>query len=300
MKVLITGGAGFVGSHLAEKLVQQNYKVTILDNLSSGNLKNLQLIKNKIKFIRCDLTKQKKLFKLLHNVDYVFHLAGLIDVVKSFDEPVEYYNNNVNGTLNILKAAKKAKVKKFVYAASASCYGNSKKLPTSEKSKIQILSPYALTKWLGELLVMNFSKVHKLSAISLRFFNIYGPRSYNSKSSYSAVINVFMQQKISKKPLTVVGDGKQTRSFIYISDVIDAMIKAAKSNVSGEIFNVGAKKSIRINEIPKLLSSKKIFIPKRIGELKHSKANISKIKKKLNWNPKINIDVGLKKLMKEF
>ena len=170
---------------------------------------------------------------------------------------------------------------------------------TSEKADIDILSPYALTKWLGEQLVLHWVKRYNLSAISLRFFNVYGPRSNNS-GSYSAVINIFIKQKLSKKPFTIVGDGSQTRSFVYISDVVKAMIKAAKSKISGEIFNVGGKKSVQINKIAELLGGKKIYIPKRKGELKKSSANIIKIKKKLFWKPEVNINAGLSRLLKEF
>jgi len=299
MNVLVTGGAGFIGSHLADELVRQNYKVIVLDNLSSGSLNNLKSIKNKIKFIKCDLTREKNLTKFLYKVDYVIHLAGLVDVVQSYDKPLKYYKNNFVGTLNILKAAKKAKVKKFIYAASASCYGNSKELPNSEKTKIQILSPYALTKWLAESLVIAWSRSYNFSGISLRFFNVYGPRSSNS-GSYNAVINIFIKQKLSNKPFTVVGDGLQTRSFIYVSDVVNAIIKATRSKFSGEIFNIGANKSIKINEIAKILGGKKIHIAKRPGELKHSSANINKVKRMLKWKPKIKLKEGLEKIFEEF
>jgi len=299
MRALVTGGAGFIGSHLVEELVRQNFKVIVLDNLNTGSIKNLKLVRNRIKFIKCDLKNKEKIYKILKKVDYVFHLAGLVDVIKSFKHPAEYNKTNVLGTLNILKAAHQAKVKKFIYAASASCYGNSKELPTSEKADIDILSPYALTKWLGEQLVLHWVKRYNLSAISLRFFNVYGPRSNNS-GSYSAVINIFIKQKLSKKPFTIVGDGSQTRSFVYISDVVKAMIKAAKSKISGEIFNVGGKKSVQINKIAELLGGKKIYIPKRKGELKKSSANIIKIKKKLFWKPEVNINAGLSRLLKEF
>ncbi len=297
MKVLITGGAGFIGSHLAEELVHQKYNVTVLDNLSSGNLKNLQLIKKKIKFIKCDISKNKNLTRLLQNVDYVFHLEGLIEVAESFKNPKKYYKVNVAGTLNLLKALHKTKVKKFIYAASASCYKDSKK-KVSESSIVEILSPYALTKWLGEMLVMQWVKMHNLRAISLRFFNIYGPRA-KSSGSYSSVINVFIKQKLTKKPYTIVGDGKQTRSFVHISDVVNAMIGAAKSKLSGEIFNIGAEKSVQIKEIASVLKGKKIYIAKRSGELKYSSADIRKAKRLLKWNPKIRLQKGLRQMLKK-
>jgi len=299
MKTLVTGGAGFIGSHLVEELIRRKHKVIVLDNLSTGSLKNLKAVKNKIQFVKCDLSKKKNLSKLFYKVDYVFHLAGLVDVVKSIKNPNKYYNHNVNSTLNVLNSSYKAKVRKFIYAASASCYGNAKKIPVSEKTKIQILSPYALTKWFSEMLIMRWVKVYNFKALSLRFFNVYGPRSQNS-GSYSAVINIFMKQKFLKKPYTVVGDGSQTRSFVHVYDVVNAIIRAANSKISGEIFNVGSKRSIKINEITDILGGKKIYISKRKGELKHSSANIKKIKKKLNWTPKIRIKDGLRMLLDEF
>ena len=186
------------------------------------------------------------------------------------------------------------KIRKLIYSASASCYGNSKQIPTSEKAKIQILSPYALTKWLSEELILKLAKKHKLPAISLRLFNVYGPR-FKTTGIYSSVIGVFIRQKVKKTPFTVTGDGFQSRSFVYVSDVVNAMTKAAKSKISGEIFNVGAKKSVQINKIAKLLKGKKIYIPRRKGDPKNSVANIRKIKKYLKWSPTFDISLGINK-----
>ena len=191
---IVTGGAGFIGSHLVDELVSKKYKVIVLDNLSTGSLKNLKLVRNKIKFIKCDLLKKKNLAKLFNNVDYVFHLASLCNAVESIKYPHKYYKTNVVGTLNILNSVRNLKLKKFIYSASASCYGNANEIPTSEKAKIQTLSPYAFTKWKSEKMIMKHAKIYKLPAISLRFFNVYGPRS-NASSLYSAVISVFLRQK---------------------------------------------------------------------------------------------------------
>ena len=228
MKALVTGGAGFIGSHLVDELVKRKYKVTVLDNLSTGSLKNLKSVKNKIKFIKCDLFKSKNLNKHVNKVDYVFHLASLSKTIESTKIPQKYYEANVVSTLNLIYAVRNLRLKKFIYSASASCYGNPKIIPSSEKSKIEILSPYASTKWMAERFILQQAKIYKFPAISLRFFNVYGPRS-PAKSMYSGVISIFLKQKFKKKPLTVVADGKQSRSFIYVSDVVSAIIKAAKS-----------------------------------------------------------------------
>jgi len=298
MKALVTGGAGFIGSHLVEELVNNNYEVIVVDDLSTGSLSNLKLVRKKIKFYKCDISKNvKKLKEIMQDVEYVFHLASLSKVTESIKYPNKYYRVNVIGTLNLLKIICKTGIKKFIYSASASCYGNPKKFPTTEKEKIKILSPYAFTKWKSEKEIMKYARIYKFPAISLRLFNVYGPRS-PSKGPYSAVISIFLKQRKNKKPLTVVGDGTQTRSFVYVSDVINSMIKAANSKVSNEIFNVGSKKSIKIIKVAKILGKKINYIPKRPGDPKHSSADITKISKKLKWKPFISIKKGIDFLAK--
>jgi len=298
MNVLVTGGAGFIGSHLVEELVKRKHKVLVLDNLSTGNINNLKRVKNKIKFVKFDLLKNKNLSKLLLNVDYVFHLAALSKVGESIKKPQIYYKTNVVGTQNLLNSINKKKIKKLIYSASASCYGNPKEIPTSEKAKINTLSPYALTKWMSEKMIMEYAEIYKFPTISLRFFNVYGPRS-TASSAYSSVISVFLKQKLRNKPLTIVGNGLQTRSFIYVSDVVEAMIKAAKSKIKNEIFNLGSDKSTKIIDLVKIFKSKKVFIPKRIGDPKHSHSDIKKINKILNWRPKVTIREGIQILLNE-
>ena len=297
MKSLITGGAGFIGCHLAERLVELNHKVIILDNLSTGRKRNLDKIKHKVKFIKCDISKDNNLAKYFNKVDFIFHLAALADIVPSIENPKSYFNSNVHGTLNVLQACKKNKIKKFIYAASSSCYGIPKIYPTPEISKINPQYPYALTKWLGEELVMHWHKVYKLNTISLRFFNLYGTRS-RTAGTYGAMFGTFLAQKLAGLPFTVVGNGNQKRDFTYISDAVDAIILAAKSNFSGEIFNVGSGKSVSVNRIIKLLGGKKIFIAKRPGEPNNTFADIKKIKKSFNWLPKVNIEQGIEILKK--
>jgi UDP-glucose 4-epimerase len=298
MIALITGGAGFIGSNLAEKLVKSGHKVIILDNLSTGVSSNLKTIKNKIKFINCDISKDNKRFRsFFNNVDWVFHLAGLADIVPSIKEPSKYFNANVQGTLNVVNASKDKKIKKLVYAASSSCYGIPKKFPINEKAEIDTRYPYALTKYLGEKLVIDWFKIYKAKNISLRFFNVYGPKS-RTTGAYGAVFGVFLAQKLYNKPLTIVGNGKQTRDFIHVYDLVEGLIKAAKKGKPGETYNIGGGKEITVNRIANLIGGKKIFIPKRPGEPDRLLACIKKIKKDLNWRPKISMEKGVKALIK--
>lgn len=298
MKCLITGGAGFIGSHLAEKLIKSGHHVVVLDNLSTGKLSNLRFIKNKIKFFRTDINKtEKSIHKYFKNIDWVFHLAGLADIIPSVTNPKNYFNSNVIGTFKVLEASKKANVKKLIYAASASCYGLPEKFPTNEKSKIQPQYPYALTKYLGEQLVIHWANVYGMSNISLRFFNVYGPRAVK-KGTYASVFGVFLAQKLAKKPLTIIGDGNQTRDFIYITDLVDACIKAAKNGRNGEIYNLGGGKEISVNLIAKKIGGPAVHIPKRPGEPDRSLADISKIKAHFKWKPKISISKGIEIMLK--
>ena len=277
---LITGGAGFIGSHLAEKLVKLKHKVIIIDDFSIGRKKNLSSIRKKIKLINGTILNNKLLNKYFKNVDNVFHLAAKADIVPSIENPNLYFDVNVKGTLNVLNASIKNKVKRFIYIASSSSYGILKKYPTPESSNIDPQYPYALTKRLGEELILHYSKVYNLNSSSLRFFNVYGPRARTS-GTYGAVFGVFLAQKIANKPFTVVGDGKQTRDFTYVSDAVDSIIKVSnKKNISGEVFNVGSGKTISVNKIVDLLGGKKIFIPKRPGEPDKTFADIRKIRKK--------------------
>ena len=297
MKVLVTGGAGFIGSNLVDKLVQKGQKVIVLDNFSTGQRSNLSRHNKKnVKIIKVDISGNKSLDKYFKNIDYVFHLAGLADIVPSIENPSKYFKSNVVGTFNVIQAAKKAKIRKFIYAASASCYGIPNKFPIKEDAKINPMYPYAFTKWQAEELIMHWAKIYNFPAISFRFFNAYGPRSRTS-GAYGAVFGIFLAQKLANKPLTVVGNGNQTRDFIHVSDLVKAIIKAALSKKIGKIYNIGGGKEIRINKIVKLIGGKKIYIPKRPGEPDRSLANISKIKQDLNWRPKIKIEEGVKDLL---
>ena len=299
MKSLVTGGAGFIGSNLVDKLIKNGHQVVVLDNLSAGNLSNLDHIKNKIEFVNIDVSSnQEAINKYFDKVDWVFHMAGLVDMLPSFMEPNKYFKVNVIGTLNVLNASKNYKVKKFLYAASASCNGAPSKFPTDEKSKIDPQNPYALTKFLGEQLVINWTKVYSVFNVSLRFFNAYGPRS-SIKGAYGSVCGIFLAQKLAGKPLTIVGDGNQTRDFIHVFDLVDATIKAVEKGKSGEIYNVGSGEETSINLIADIIGGNRVKIPKRYGEPNRSQVDISKIQTDLNRKPNITISEGIKLLLKK-
>ncbi len=299
IRSIVTGGAGFIGSNLVDKLVSKGHFVTVLDNLSTGRLSNISHHNKKnVKFINIDISKSKKLSKITKGHSFVFHLAGLADIVPSIEYPEKYFNANVTGTINLLKACKDLNIKKFIYAASASCYGIPNKYPTNENSKLDPKYPYALTKLLGEQLVMHWSNVYNMPTISFRFFNVYGLRS-RTTGAYGAVFGVFLAQKLANSPLTVVGNGKQTRDFIHIRDLIDVIYKASiKKNLKGKIFNLGSGKETTVNEIAKIIGGKKINVPKRPGEPERSMADISKIKKELGWKPKVSIKMGIHELLR--
>lgn len=294
MKAIVTGGAGFIGSHLVDRLLDMGCNVTVIDNLSTGRLDNLQhVIDHKsLQFYEQDITNWDEIQDLFVEVDWVFHLAALADIVPSIQKPMDYYRTNVDGTMNIVEASRKAGVKKFIYIASSSCYGIPDTYPTSEKEKIRIEYPYALTKYLGEQIVLHWNKVYKFPALSLRFFNVYGPRSRTS-GTYGAVFGVFLAQKIAGKPFTIVGDGKQTRDFTFVSDVVDAIVIAATSKLEGEVFNVGSGIPHSINELVELLQGEVVYIPKRPGEPDITCANVTKIREKLNWASKVSFEEGV-------
>ena len=265
MKTVVSGGAGFIGSHLVDLLLEEGHQVTVLDNFSTGRPDNLSHVADQIQLIECDLAIQGAWQKVFEEVDWVFHLAALADIVPSIQQPQVYFQSNVNGTFNVLQASKEKRIKRFVYAASSSCYGIPDQYPTPENAPIRPQYPYALTKRLGEELVLHWAQVYDLSALSLRFFNVYGPRSRTS-GTYGAVFGVFLAQRLAGQPYTVVGDGNQTRDFTFVTDVARAIPAAAKSKQSGKAYNVGSGATVSVNHLVELLGGEKIHIPKRPGE----------------------------------
>lgn len=300
MKSIITGGAGFIGSHLSDFLIDSGYEVIVIDNLSIGRKDNIKhLLKHpKFTFLQADITNYDAIEAAFKNTDWVFHLAALADIVPSIEKPEAYYLSNSYGTFNVLEAARKHNVKRFIYSASSSCYGIPDEYPTKESAEISPQYPYALTKNLGEQQVMHWCNLYNLPSISLRFFNVYGPRARTS-GTYGAVFGVFLAQKLANKPFTVVGDGSQTRDFTYVSDIVSALFAAAESSVSGEIINIGSNNTYSINRLVELLEGEVVFIPKRPGEPDCTWADINKAKKILNWEPKVSLEKGVKFLLED-
>lgn len=298
MKCLVTGGAGFIGSHLVELLIDQGHEVIALDNLTSGRLKNLVNVEksSKFTFFQADIREAEALQPAFVGVDWVFHLAGLADIVPSIEMPEQYYSTNVTGTFNVLECAKANGIKRVVYAASSSSYGVPDTYPTDESSPIKPQYPYALTKHMGEELVLHWSQVYGLSGISLRLFNVYGTRS-RTTGAYGAVFGVFFAQKLNQKPLTVVGDGTQTRDFTYVTDVARAFYAAAQSDISGQAMNVGSGNHYSVNRLVELLGGKIEYIPKRPGEPDCTFAKVDKITKLLGWRPQITFEEGVAKML---
>ena len=296
MKSLVTGGAGFIGSHLVDALLTKGDDITVLDNFSTGRPENLSHVKDEIKLVEADLSFYGTWTKYFKGVDRVFHLAALADIVPSIENPDTYYQANVTGTFNVMKACKKFNVGKVVYSASSSCYGIPDVVPTPESAEIRPQYPYALTKFLGEQIVLHWSHVYGVPSVSTRLFNVYGPRSRTS-GTYGAVFGVFLAQKLNKKPFTVVGDGTQTRDFTYVEDVTSALLTASESNLKGEIINIGSDNTYSVNRVVALLGGEVVYIPKRPGEPDCTWADISKVKKLLKWSPTVSIDQGIKNLL---
>ncbi len=295
-KTIVTGGAGFIGSHIVDALLKEGHSVTVIDNFSNGRKENLNQHKNNrnLKIVDADVSDFESINKHFDRIEWVFHLAALADIVPSINHPLKYYKSNVDGTAAVLEASRLNNVKRFVYAASSSCYGIPDNYPTPETAEIRVQYPYALTKHLGEQCVMHWGKVYDLPVISLRLFNVYGPRS-RTTGTYGAVFGVFLAQKLAGKPFTVVGDGEQTRDFTFVSDVASAFITAAKSSVKNGIFNIGSGNPQSINKLVSLLSGNKVVhIPKRPGEPDCTQADITSARKKLGWEPKVSFEEGVK------
>jgi UDP-glucose 4-epimerase len=291
---IVTGGCGFIGSHLADNLIKLNFEVVVIDNLSVGRRENISHLNenSQFTFVDADISNFDLIEPIFRGADLVFHLAALADIVPSIENPTEYYKSNVNGTFNVLQACRKHKVKKIIYAGSSSCYGIPDEYPTKEIASIRPEYPYALTKNLGEQLVMHWCKLYNLPAISLRFFNVYGPRARTS-GTYGAVFGVFLAQKLANKPFTVVGDGNQTRDFTFVSDVVNAIIAAAESDLSGEVINIGSNNTYSINRLVELLGGEITYIPKRPGEPDCTWADITKATQLLDWEPKVSLEEGV-------
>jgi len=297
-RCLVTGGAGFIASHLVETLLQAGHHVAVIDNLSTGRMENLQHASRHpaFTFHRIDITDHQAIQPAFHGVDWVFHLAALADIVPSIESPLAYHRANVDGTVCILDAARRAAVKRFIYAASSSCYGLAQTFPTPEDAPIQPQYPYALTKYLGEQCVLHWQQVYKLPCVALRLFNVYGPRA-RTNGTYGAVFGVFLAQKLAGQPCTVVGDGRQTRDFTFVTDVAAAFVAAAESSIQGRVYNVGSGGTYSINHLVELLGCSSLFIPGRPGEPDCTFADISRIRNDLHWKPRVSFEHGVAQML---
>lgn len=293
---LVTGGAGFIGSHLTDRLIADGRKVKIIDSFISGHPRNLTQHQNNtaLTLVQGDICNAELLEKEAMGAEHIYHLAARADIVPSIQKPREYYRSNVEGTFNVLEAARKVDAKRLVYVASSSSYGIPTQFPTPETATISPQHPYALTKHVAEEMVLHWAQVYKLPAVSVRFFNIYGPRARTS-GTYGAVFGVFLAQMLAGKPLTIVGDGTQTRDFTFVSDAVDALVTAARSNRSGEAYNVGSRRPVSVNELASLLNySNTVNIPKRPGEPDCTFADTAKIERDLGWMAKVPFEEGVK------
>jgi UDP-glucose 4-epimerase len=294
---IVTGGAGFIGSHVVDALLARGYRVRVIDNLVGGREANLVQHRNepRLSFARRDIRLLDPHDVLFRNVGTLIHLAGVGDIVPSIERPADYMDTNVQGTVRVLEGAREAGVRKLIYAASSSCYGLAD-VPTREDHPIRPEHPYALSKYQGEMAVMHWHSVYRLPANSIRIFNAYGPRVRTS-GAYGAVFGVFFKQKLAGKPFTVIGDGTQRRDFVYVTDVAEAFLKAAESDFSGRIWNLGAGNPQSVNRLIDLLGGPVIHIPKRPGEPDCTWADIGKITRELDWKPAVPFDEGVRRMM---
>lgn len=295
--MIITGGAGFIGSHAVDAAIGNGYRVRAIDDLTGGRTANVahhatnpdfELIERDIRSLRPDESA-------FIGAAGVLHFAGIGDIVPSIERPTDYMDVNVQGTVRVLECARAAKARKFVYAASSSCYGLAA-TPTREDHPIRPEYPYALSKWMGERAAFHWRDVYGLPVNSIRIFNAYGTRSRTS-GAYGAVFGVFLRQKLAGKPFTVVGDGTQTRDFVYVTDVADAFLKAAETALEGRIWNVGAGAPQSVNRLIELLGGERIELPKRPGEPDCTFADIGAIRRDLGWAPKVSFDEGVAKVV---
>ena len=305
LRVLVTGGAGFIGSHTVDRFLAKGFEVVVLDSLRSGSLDNVRLHMGdeRFKFVCGDVRDVRLVRDLVGGVDFVVHLAALVSVPESMQDPDLTYDINVNGTLNLLRACVDADVKRFVYASSCAVYGNADRLPIKEDCPPKPLSPYAFSKLKAESYVWKYFEDFELETVCLRYFNVYGPRQ--AYSEYSGVITQFINRIKRGLPLTIFGDGEQTRDFVHVEDVVEANMLALKCrNAIGEVFNIGTGVATSIKQLAQTLlelTNRKdleiLHCEAREGDVRHSVADISKAKEKLGYRPKVALKEGLKKLL---
>jgi UDP-N-acetylglucosamine 4-epimerase len=301
MRYLVTGGAGFIGSNIVDELVRRNHHVVVLDDLSAGKESNLAHIRSKIELRVGSITDLAAAQAACQGADYVIHLAARTSVPRSVKDPLESNHINIDGTLNVLVAARDAKVKRLVYAASSSAYGETPTQPKVETMPSQPISPYGVTKYVGELYAQVFGRVYALENASVRYFNVFGPRQ-DPTSQYSGVLSRFMLAVIEGQQPVIYGDGEQSRDFTFIENVVDVTLRACEaSGASGKVFNGGTGARITLNEVLRLLekiTGKKLqakYDPPRNGDIRDSQADISLARKVLGYNPSVNFEAGLER-----
>ena len=297
-RCVVTGGAGFIGSHVVDRLIADGAHVTVVDNLATGRLENLAHHGEhpRLRVEVFDVNDTDRLATLFGPEVVVFHLAALADIVPSIERPVDYFRANVDGTFSVMEAARRSGAAKVVYAASSSCYGLPDHTPTPETAPHRPMYPYALTKLVGEQLVLHWGQVYRIPVVALRLFNVYGPRARTS-GTYGAVFGVFLAQLRAGKPLTVVGDGTQARDFVFVTDVAAAFAAAAASSVSGEAFNVGANAPVSVNRLTALLGGPVVHVPRRPGEPDVTHADVRKIEAALGWRARVPVEEGVRVLL---
>ncbi len=296
---VITGGAGFIGSHLVDALITAERPIHVIDNFVVGRLENLARHRDNplLKISQADVADRRSMRELIAGAERVFHLAAMADIVPSVQQPEIYFDANVNGTLAVAEAVRANAARCLIYTASSSCYGCATALPTPESAPIAPRYPYALTKYLGEQLLLHWHQVYGLPVVSLRLFNVYGPRARTS-GSYGAVFGVFLAQKRAGKPLTVVGDGTQRRDFTHVRDVVRALLSAAERAPAGAIYNVGSDCPVSVNDLVTLVGAERVaYIPKRPGEPECTFADTARIKRELGWTAEVPFEVGVREML---
>ena len=293
MRYIVTGGCGFIGSHIVDKLTEENNEVIVIDNVSSSS-RDEYFFNKKATYYDYDLCDYDFIVSLFENIDCVFHLAAEISIPYCIENPNQSMRNNTISTLNVLEAARNQNVKRVIFSSTCAVYGNKFFLPSYETNPTQPLNTYSLSKQSGEELCKLYYNLYGLETIVLRYFNVYGDRQ-PSKGSYAPVMAIFLRQKNNNEPLTLFGDGFQTRDFVNVYDVVDANLLSSKVNLTsyGEIFNVGTGIGISIKEVADLISTDQIYLPERPGEVIHSRANIDKIRK-IGWKPKVDLKQWIK------
>jgi UDP-glucose 4-epimerase len=300
-RAVVTGGAGFIGSHMVDLLVERGFEVVVIDNLAGGREENLAHHRgeSRLRFDGpVDMVTLPADSALFRGAEYVFHFGGIGDIVPSIERPLDYMRANMNGTLAVLEAARHARARKVVYAASSSCYGLAAELPTPETAPIRPEYPYALSKYLGECAALHWGRVYGLPVVSIRMFNVYGPR-VKTTGAYGAVFGVFLAQKLHGKPFTVVGDGTQRRDFVYVTDVARAYLAAAESDRDGEVYNLGGGgQPPTVNRLVELMGGDVVYVPRRPGEPDCTWADVTKIQKHLSWAPTMSFSQGVASMLR--